>query len=237
MSTQRVAGIYQIRNTVNGKVYVGSALNVQQRWWDHRKYLKKGTHHSQHLQHAWDKYGAPAFSFEVIELARQEELIIREQFYIDSFSVVGLYNTNPRAGSSLGMKHSEQARVKMSAAQKLRAPPSVETRAKIGAKSRGNTHALGHKHTEEFRAKRRAPLCAETCAKMSAARKGQPLSEAHRANISAGRKGMAFSEKHRSNLSAAHKGIRLSEHARAKVSAAVKAYHARKAVTQCRYPS
>ena len=30
------SGIYSITNTVDGKVYIGSAVNLQQRWWDHR---------------------------------------------------------------------------------------------------------------------------------------------------------------------------------------------------------
>ncbi len=38
------AGIYQIRNSQNGKLYIGSAVNVRNRWVEHRKLLRKGAH-------------------------------------------------------------------------------------------------------------------------------------------------------------------------------------------------
>ena len=43
------AGIYAIENKVNGKVYVGSAVDLG--------------HHSLKLQRAWDKHGAASFAF------------------------------------------------------------------------------------------------------------------------------------------------------------------------------
>lgn len=61
------SGIYQIRNTVNGKVYVGSAIKILKRWREHKTSLRKGVHHSKHLQKAWVKYGEECFVFEVIE--------------------------------------------------------------------------------------------------------------------------------------------------------------------------
>lgn len=42
----RKSGIYQIRNLVNGKVYVGSAVNLQHRRREHRSDLRNGNHHS-----------------------------------------------------------------------------------------------------------------------------------------------------------------------------------------------
>lgn len=32
---RRVCGVYAIKNTVNGKFYVGSSVNIKQRWYDH----------------------------------------------------------------------------------------------------------------------------------------------------------------------------------------------------------
>jgi len=51
------SGIYQIKNTLNGKFYVGSAVNIKQRWSTHISSLNKNNHHSGHLQNAWNKYG------------------------------------------------------------------------------------------------------------------------------------------------------------------------------------
>lgn len=43
MSARIFAGIYVLRNTANGRVYVGSAMNVPKRWREHRTELYKGT--------------------------------------------------------------------------------------------------------------------------------------------------------------------------------------------------
>lgn len=48
----KVAGIYQIRNIVNGKVYIGSAVNIERRWGMHKNRLKAGQHRNIHLQRA-----------------------------------------------------------------------------------------------------------------------------------------------------------------------------------------
>lgn len=67
--------IYKIRNVVNGKFYVGSAKDTRVRFRQHRKLLRKGTHHCKHLQAAWNKYGEDVFKFEVVErLSSWEEL-------------------------------------------------------------------------------------------------------------------------------------------------------------------
>ena len=67
--------IYKIRNVVNGKFYVGSAKDTRVRFRQHRKLLRKGTHHCKHLQAAWSKYGEDVFKFEVVErLSSWEEL-------------------------------------------------------------------------------------------------------------------------------------------------------------------
>ena len=65
------SGIYAIVNTVNGKRYVGSAKRFRTRWNAHRAALNKGLHHSRHLQSAWNKYGAEAFVFTIIEFCEQ----------------------------------------------------------------------------------------------------------------------------------------------------------------------
>jgi len=59
--------IYQIRNVVNQKFYVGSTWNMRERFRTHRNKLRRGVHHCHHLQAAWNKYGEDAFKFEVVE--------------------------------------------------------------------------------------------------------------------------------------------------------------------------
>jgi predicted XRE-type DNA-binding protein len=104
------SGIYFIRNIVNDKFYIGSAVNFDSRWSRHKHDLKNDTHHCTHLQHAWNKYGEQAFLFEKYEYVETDKLIKIEQTYLDKYYDYGLncYNTCPTAGSWLGMKHSEE---------------------------------------------------------------------------------------------------------------------------------
>ncbi len=90
-----VSGIYIIKNKVNGKFYVGSSCNCEERFSAHKILLRKGKHHSVVLQRAWNKYGERNFIFKVIEECCAERLLDREQFYIDNFNPH--YNTNPFA--------------------------------------------------------------------------------------------------------------------------------------------
>ncbi len=61
---------------------------------------------------------------------------------------------------------------------------------------------------------------AKSRAKMSATRKGRPLSDAHRAKLSEARKGRTLSDEHKANIGAASRNR--SEETRAKIGAAKK---------------
>lgn len=76
------SGIYQIRNTVNGKVYVGQAEDIPARWREHRYDLRMGLHSNSHLQAAYNKYGKAAFEWSVLELCPIEGLDEREVWWI-----------------------------------------------------------------------------------------------------------------------------------------------------------
>jgi len=136
-------GVYQIRNKVNGKVYVGSVAKdygFKGRMGKHSIDLLAGKHHSKHLQRAWDKYGPKAFVFEVLEELPPEDCVPREQYWMDrKKSANGKYgyNCDPTAGSRLGHKPTEEARRRMSEAQKRRLPPTQETKDKISAAKKG----------------------------------------------------------------------------------------------------
>ena len=75
--------VYQIVNKINHKVYVGSTNDISSRWRQHKSMLKKGTHHSHHLQCAFRKYGEDAFNIEILEKCDVKELRIREKWWID----------------------------------------------------------------------------------------------------------------------------------------------------------
>ncbi len=106
------SGIYKITNTINGKVYVGSAVNFDTRWKEHIRELRKGTHHSSALQNAWNKYGEDNFEFSIIEECERTRKVLlgREQYWMDTLdSVAKGYNIAKTAGSQLGMKMSPEA--------------------------------------------------------------------------------------------------------------------------------
>ena len=79
-------GIYKITNKINGKFYIGSAKNIRNRWDDHKKFLRGGYHINPKLQNAWNFYGEDKFEFFIIEEnVNVNDLLNREQFYLDTF--------------------------------------------------------------------------------------------------------------------------------------------------------
>ena len=88
------SGIYHILNTVNGKRYVGSSQNIQRRFAKHRYFLNHNKHWNQHLQNAWNKYGAKVFKFEVVEEVLVEQLLDVEQEHLNKASKDMSYNMN-----------------------------------------------------------------------------------------------------------------------------------------------
>lgn len=187
------SGIYRIINNANGRVYVGSAVNLERRRWDHFKSLKGGYHRNRFMQRAWDKYGEDQFSFEVIEYVDDKELLIeREQLHLDQLSFeVGdpnkCYNICSVAGSLLGTKRTAESRAKMSAAAMGRVI-SEEHRAKLSAIHKGRVKS------------------AETRAKLSAARKGRKMSAEFCRKISEAKRGTVASEETRRKMSETKKG-------------------------------
>ena len=140
------SGIYQIRNTVNNKQYIGSAVNLNKRWKEHRLALRKGIHHSVLLQRAWNKYTEDSFEFRIIEECEKAGLIKREQYYLDSLNPE--YNVCKIAGSQRGMKRSVETKKKMSIVRKGR-KLSVEWIENISRGMSGENHPGFGKHRSE----------------------------------------------------------------------------------------
>lgn len=76
-------GIYSIMCFANGMEYLGSSIDVERRFKEHKNLLRARRHESKMLQDAWNKHGAGAFRFEVLEeVENREELRIIEKKYI-----------------------------------------------------------------------------------------------------------------------------------------------------------
>ena len=99
-------GVYVIVNTVNGKIYVGSAArSFNHRFGQHRGALRYCKHHTSHLQAAWNKYGEAAFQFVVLERCQPDFCMEREQHWIEFLHATDPqcgYNSGPAMGSRLG---------------------------------------------------------------------------------------------------------------------------------------
>lgn len=79
------SGIYIIKNLVNNKVYVGSSINLESRKSKHFWMLRKNIHDNEYLQKSYNKYGENCFLFDVVELCDLEDLIIKENYYIEKY--------------------------------------------------------------------------------------------------------------------------------------------------------
>lgn len=78
-----MVGIYRIRNILNNKCYYGSSKNINKRWNRHKNELLKNKHNNIKLQRAWNKYKENNFIFEIVELCNIDDLLIKEQIYLN----------------------------------------------------------------------------------------------------------------------------------------------------------
>lgn len=174
---ERTCGIYQIKNLINNKVYIGSSVNAEMRFYSHRRLLRKGTHDNEHLQNAWNKYGENAFSFDVIELCEESVLREIEQIHMDDKKVLDRsygYNIAPKANLP---PMTEETKLKIGAANKGKKPwitgghHSEATKEKLRNRSKESYWAYGRKGPLASRYKSTASE--ETRKKMSLAKLGK----------------------------------------------------------------
>lgn len=66
------AGIYQIKNTVDGKVFIGSTRNLKTLN-GVRMTLETGMSYNKELQQEWNQFGKDAFIFEVLEILKKKD--------------------------------------------------------------------------------------------------------------------------------------------------------------------
>jgi len=132
----KISGIYGIRSISHPeRVYIGSSLNIRQRWHIHRSGLRQNIHHSLKLQRHYRKYGANDLIFEVIYYCNIEELINIEQSFINLYNPY--FNCSSIAGSPLGYRHTKTSKQKMSRRNKGRAV-SEETRRRMSEAHKRN---------------------------------------------------------------------------------------------------
>lgn len=174
------SGIYSITNQATGQVYYGSSVDLERRYKAHCYLLRIEKHPNQKLQRSWNKYGAEQFTFAVVKLVEEKEKLIEcEQNHIDLFfGEDSSFNLSPTAGSTLGYRHSPEAKLKMSSASKAQLR-SEERYQKVSAALTGRK---GHPQSQEAREKIRASHAGREFTKehreaISQAKLGHPVSE------------------------------------------------------------
>lgn len=131
----KTSGVYRIVNIINGHEYIGSSVDIEARWNNHKYRLKNEEHPNRHLQSAWRLYGESSFKFEVIQDCPASSTIEEEQKLLDAGR--GEYNlARDAAAPWRGVKRSQSTREKISAAQTGR-KQSKETVEKRVAKNKG----------------------------------------------------------------------------------------------------
>ena len=66
-------GVFQIKNSVNNKIYVRSSQDLEAIWHAQRLQLNVGIHSNSDLQKDWKEFGSGNFIFEIVEMIKQNE--------------------------------------------------------------------------------------------------------------------------------------------------------------------
>ena len=102
---RKPAGVFQIKNTLNGKVLLGSSKNLEGPLNSHKFMLTIGKHRNEILQSEWNRDGADKFVFEILEEVKvkddpdfslEDELTLLEQIWLEKLQPIGErgYNTD-----------------------------------------------------------------------------------------------------------------------------------------------
>jgi group I intron endonuclease len=101
------AGVYQVKNSVNGRVFLGSSLNMEGLLNRHRFMLRNNGHTNKELQKDWNELGADKFMFEILEVVQvrvdpnfnlKDELTLLEEIWLEKLQPFNekCYNVNTR---------------------------------------------------------------------------------------------------------------------------------------------
>ena len=201
----KARGIYYIQNIKNSKIYIGSAIDIKKRWREHKHHLYRRHHCNSHLQSVWNSEGEDIFIFGIMELVSDKYLLLdREQYWIDRFDSSNNkygYNKAPIAGSTLGIRHSEEYK------EKLRQVgfPKGHTPWNKGKKMTGEylenfVEAMRSEKVREMRRNRTwSHHTDETKKKISEAGKGRKRSEETKQKMREVRMGKPMPKGHREN--------------------------------------
>jgi len=101
------SGVYQVKNLTNGKVLLGSSINLEGLLNRNRFTLRTNSHPNKELQKDWNELTPDQFLFEILEVVQvqddpnfnlKDELTLLEQIWLEKLQPFGErgYNTNDR---------------------------------------------------------------------------------------------------------------------------------------------
>jgi frataxin-like iron-binding protein CyaY len=102
-------GVFQIKNKINGKVFIGSSTDLKAIWYAQKLQLNVGMHQNSDLQKEWEEYGAENFIYEILEEIYQaednpkdygKEVKVLEEMMIEELQPFGIrgYHKKPQSG-------------------------------------------------------------------------------------------------------------------------------------------
>jgi len=103
-------GVYRWINKISGNTYVGSSINISVRMYTYFS-LRSLAKSNRPIDRALLKYGFSNFSLEILEYCNEDNVLKREQYFIDLMKPE--YNIVQTAGSTLGYKHTPESLAKM----------------------------------------------------------------------------------------------------------------------------
>lgn len=209
------SGIYLITSKIKPyRCYIGSASNFTKRWRCHLSSLKRNKHHSRKLQNHFNKYKIEDLSFSIIEECSVNNLIIREQFYIDSYNPY--FNICPLAGRTSGVIKTLETCRKISDAKKGKCSPRKGQKQSQATKDKLRILNTGKIMSEEIKNKISKSLIGRVftkdhCNKISEGSKGKAKTAQHIENNRLaqpflGKKKGPMSDENKKKVSEARKG-------------------------------
>jgi len=97
MRAKILCGIYCIENIVNNKKYIGYAVDIKRRWYEHVYDLKARKHDNSHLQKSYNYYVKNNFKYYILQECDMESLQLLEIYWIAYYDTY----TNKNKGYNL----------------------------------------------------------------------------------------------------------------------------------------
>lgn len=97
------SGVFQIKNIANGKVLLGSSLNLEGLLNRNRFMLRSNGHPNKELQNDWNELGPDQFTFEILETVQirddphfnlKDELTLLEEIWVENLRPFGARGYN-----------------------------------------------------------------------------------------------------------------------------------------------